>query len=140
MDQVPTLRVYQHKRCGDETFVSGGDFHTLSNPFAFTSGTMCCSCNKAYSLREFVWTDTGGSMSARPRRLRAAALFGQKLLAYLVVPCLGALIGAAIAQYLQPGDRRAIAGGAAGGFAVCALVLLGPLMQLLSRVDYRQIQ
>lgn len=140
MRAIPTSRVYQHKRCGDQTVVSGNDFEALSNPFTFSTGTMCASCGKAYSLKEFIWADSGETIAGRRRRLRAAAPASQKLFGYLLGPALFGLIGGVIGQLIKPGNFPAIAGGVGGGFALFTFLLLAPLTRLLFNIDYRQVK
>ena len=136
---VPTSRTYVHDRCGNATVVSGNDFESLANPFAFCSGTMCVACNKAFPLKQFVWADTGETITARRSRLRGATSPAQKLFSMLVGPLIFGLIGAGIGYLIKPARPSYMAGGAVGGIALF-IGILPMFTKALFKIDYRAIE
>jgi hypothetical protein len=137
---IPTSRTYIHNRCNGGTVVSGGDFQTLANPFAFSSGTMCVTCNKGVPLKDVAWADTGEPIATYRRRLRAAAPATQKLFAWLLGPAVFGLVGAGIGLLIKPGQASAIFAGFFGGALIFVTVLMPLLTPLLFKIDYRAFE
>lgn len=137
MEDVPTSRTYVHSRCRGATIVSGDDFESLANPFRFSSGTMCATCNKIVPIKQVAWADTGESIADYRRRIRSETPVSHKVVAWLIGPVLLGLIGGAIGYAIKPGDTKALVIGAITG----ALTYLGVFVPLVTRllfgVDYR---
>lgn len=130
-------RVYVHERCGGETEISGNDFSRVANPFCFVSQTYCSNCGSWVNLGGVSWADTGEAISAYRRRLRRRAPLKVKLIAWVLTPILGALIGAPLAWFF---DRKTfIAAGIAGVVAAifAATYLSSWLIRLFCQIDYR---
>jgi hypothetical protein len=137
---APDSRPYVHDRCGQITVVSGHDFSRLANPFAFVSQTYCVVCQTFVSLRSVAWADTGESIAAYRRRLRAEAPMSLKLVGWGIGPLVCAGLGAGIGWLFTPNQSK---GPLIGG--VTALILaVGGLMLVLSRwvwgIDYRAVK
>jgi hypothetical protein len=138
--KAPDSRPYVHERCGQVTLVSGDDFSRLANPFTFVSQTYCVACGAFVSLRSVAWADTGESIAAYRRRLRAEAPLSVKLAGWLLGPLAGLLIGAGVGWLITPQDLKGPVVGGVAGLVLAA----GFLMPLLSRwvggVDYRRVR
>jgi hypothetical protein len=137
--RVRESRTYVHRRCNGETTISGPDFEQLTNPFVLTTGTLCCACGKVVRVRDVSWVDTGESVGAYRRRVRAAAPLHVKLLAWLVVPIVVGVIGYLVGRLFPgAGNKNAIVGAITG-----VLVYLGVFMpfftRLVLKIDYRSV-
>jgi hypothetical protein len=141
---TPTARVYVHRRCGEMTQVSGGDYSHICDPFWPCTATFCCGCNGMVPLSDVRWEDTGEPISDYRRRLRSktpglvqAWRFGLGFAAGAAIGSgIGLLIGLAGAT-LQNLIRFVVAGGVIGAVVV---YLVGTM--ILNRVfdiDYRRM-
>jgi hypothetical protein len=63
-------RTYYHPRCGGRTQVGGDDYCHICDPYRFSSGTYCCTCEGFVPLREVEWDDTGETITKYRRRMR----------------------------------------------------------------------
>lgn len=115
-------RGYIHRRCGSETVISGRHFVGLCNPFAPCSGTICMECGPD-STKNFVWADTGESVSRYRRRLRRASP-GLTALNWLVAPAIGALIGAIALSGVEGPNLSSTVASAVGAVVGILLMVL----------------
>jgi hypothetical protein len=105
----PTSRSYHHRPCirkpqGTETVVSGHDYTHICDPFWPCSSTYCCGCSDFVSLDSVVWTDTGETVAAYRKRLRAATPRFVRLWRTGLGFFLGAALGAILCKLLLRGD------------------------------------
>jgi hypothetical protein len=140
-----TGRVYVHHGCGGQTRVSGGDYTHICDPFWPCTGTFCCGCSNFVPLGEVSWTDTGETVSAYRRRMRAETPAVVKVWRFggglVVGAALGVLIGFLVALAARvPRDRSTgfiIVGALVGAFLVYYLGTV--LLNRLLGIDYRRI-
>ena len=90
-------RIYTHTRCGTQTGITEEHFEGLCNPLQTCIGTFCASCQKAYPLKEFNWSDTDERIDKyRSRLVRHAPAFlkhWRYWLSWLTGAAVGALVG-----------------------------------------------
>jgi hypothetical protein len=137
-ETVRTSRTYIHTKCGHATVVSGDSYSELSNPFQFTSGTMCVGCSKGVPLKDVVWEETGESIAAYRRRVSASAPLGLKLAGWLG-PLITGLVGAAIGAVVKPGEVGAPVGGFVGGVMIYIWAIAPIVTKQFFKIDFRAI-
>jgi hypothetical protein len=119
-------RPYIHKKCGQVTLITVGDFAGLCNPFQFVSGTVCASCGFPDSCSQFAWADTEELVSDYRSRLRQQAPSSLKVWNNVMSPLLGLVVGGFIGFLADP--KNPATGSALGaGIGVLAMLLfIGP--------------
>jgi hypothetical protein len=141
---TPTGRVYVHRRCGELTQVSGGDYTHICDPFWPCTGTFCCGCNDMVSLSDVRWEDTGEPISDYRRRLRAETPALVQAWRYGVGLAPGGAIGAGIGLLIGLAAAKqqnlsgfVIVGGLIGA---AGIYLLGTLiLNRVFNIDYRRM-
>jgi hypothetical protein len=106
---TPTSRPYRHSPClrkpqGTETVVSGHDYTHICDPFWPCSSTFCCGCSSFVPLDSVVWTDTGETIAAYRKRLRAQTPRFVGLWRMGLGFFLGAALGAIACKLMFRGD------------------------------------
>jgi hypothetical protein len=138
-------RDYTHLSCGGSTTVDGPEFQALADPLAGMVATYCATCDEAFPIEQFVWTDTQEKISDYYDRYQNMGAAWQNLLVsrtgmYLLaaVPFLLGVLG-----FLVVKNRWCIPAGLLMGLIVIALhtVLLGPIIlkQVVGTSDPREL-
>lgn len=124
---VPESRTYRHVRCQQVTMVGGQSFEVVSNPMSSMERTMCSTCGTMFPIAEFVWVDTGESISDYYARHTTRATPLQRFLCsktFMVALAGIVAIGTAAATYSLVANQNVLARliCAAGGLMVGAMI------------------
>lgn len=130
---TPTSRAYLHRPCirkpqGTETVVFSHDYTRLSDPFWPCNSTFCCGCSDFVPLDSVVWTDTGESIAAYRRRLRAQTPRFVGLWRMGLGFFIGAALGAILCKLMFRGDDFKVL----AGFLLFLYVALGGALTYLA--------
>ncbi len=127
-------RNYVHRRCGQETCVSKGDFRSIVNPFLASSGTYCMWCKKMDALDQFVWADTGETIAAFRRRMKDSTP-ASFILFRRIAPPLAVILGAGLA-WQSASSAMGLLAGALACLVPVLLLLANPLRRIIWGIDY----
>lgn len=100
---VPESRVYRHRKCGNDTTVTGQSFETVSNPMSSMERTFCSSCNAMSGISEYEWSDSGETIADYYARHSKNATSLQRFLTskkFMILTILLIAVPAAVSAYV----------------------------------------
>lgn len=115
-------RTYRHRICGGRTTVGGDDLIYVANIFHHPDRTRCSRCNDYFPMHEFVWDDTGESLTDYYSRYAGQFVGLNRFLAadaVFTLIALGALVG---------GVAGFLVGRTWGTLAAISIAVLGVLV------------
>jgi hypothetical protein len=124
---VPESRTYRHVKCGNDTVVSGQPFEVVSNPMSSMERTQCASCGAMFPISEFVWSDTGETISdyyarhTKDATDRQRFLCSKKFMVAVIAVCI-IVTETGIYVLLADADKLVLAFCLVGGLMIGAII------------------